>query len=86
VAIWRPIRIVSDTRLPAQKSDYSLYAFPLQEGEVTIEVRLLYRRAYWQLAAWKDWNDPDILMAQQVLTTIAGTSEVTNESLTLNGN
>src|SRR5690606_41936059 len=64
-----PTRRSSDlTRLPALKRDYSMYTFPLEESEAaTIEVRLLYRRAYQQLAEWKGWDDPDILMAQQTL-------------------
>jgi hypothetical protein len=88
VAIWRPIRIVEDTRLPALKSDYSLYSFQLPEDlpedEVTIEVRLLYRRAYQQLAEWKGWNDPDLLMAQQSIRIQVSTLASANQTLTLN--
>jgi hypothetical protein len=67
-AIWRPVRLVSDTRLPALKRDNTMYTFPAaQAGATTVEVRLVYRRAYQQLAQWKGWNDPDILMAQQTI-------------------
>jgi hypothetical protein len=78
-AIWRPVRIVSDTRLPALKSDYSMYTFPVPEGtententEVTVQVRLIYRRAYQQLAQWKGWTDPDIVIAEQTLELPSG--------------
>lgn len=67
-AIWRPMRLVSDTRLAALATDSSTYIFPFQEGTpVTVETRLIYRRAYQQLAEWKGWTDPDIVMAQQTL-------------------
>lgn len=83
VAIWRPIRIVSDTRLPALKRDHTMYTFPLPEGDtVNIDVQLIYRRAYQQLAEWKGWDDPDILMAQQRITVDTAASD--GESLTLN--
>jgi hypothetical protein len=66
VAIWRPIRVVTDTRLPALKRDHTMYTFPVKDGaKVTVEVRLIYRRAIQQLAEWKAWNDPDVLMAAQ---------------------
>ncbi len=67
-AIWRPVRIVSDTRLPALKTDFSMYMFPVQgDTSVTVEARLIYRRAYQQLAEWKGWTDADIIMAQQTV-------------------
>jgi hypothetical protein len=79
VAIWRPIRIVSDTRLPALKRDHSMYIFPLEEGEAaTIEVRLIYQRANQQLAEWKGWSDPDILMAEQTVYVGEANSTVAN--------
>jgi hypothetical protein len=61
-----------------------MYTFPLQEGEATIEVRLLYRRAYQQLAEWKGWDDPDIEMAALTVTVKSENLEVAGEYLTLN--
>ena len=67
-AIWRPMSLVSDTRLPALATDSTTYIFPVDEYKpVTVETRLIYRRAYQQLAEWKGWTDPDIIMAQQTL-------------------
>lgn len=70
-AYWRPVTLVSDTRLPALATDTTYYLYPLpadtQAGELTVETRLVFRRAYQQLADWKGWTDPDILMAERTL-------------------
>jgi hypothetical protein len=70
-AYWRPVRLVSDTRLPALKTDISNYVFSLptesSDTAITVEANLVFRRAYQQLQEWKDWNDPDILMAQETI-------------------
>jgi len=64
-AIWRPVEIAEDTRIPALESDVSRYAFSApKDGVANIEVQLIYRRAYQQLMDWKDWDDPDILMEE----------------------
>jgi hypothetical protein len=67
-AIWRPVRIVEDTRLAAFATDASQYVFAAPAEAATVEVRLIYRRAYQQLMEWKAWPDPDILMVEQTLT------------------
>lgn len=68
-AFWRPIRLVSDNRLAALATDVSRYAFAgPANGPATIEVRLIYRRAFQQLMAWKGWTDPDILMEDATIT------------------
>src|SRR5262249_21312047 len=81
-AIWRPVKVVSDTRLPALQKDSSLYGFASQaNGAVTVDIRLIYRRADQQLSQWKGWNDPDIIMAQQTLQLpvgVANTPQVAN--------
>jgi hypothetical protein len=62
-AYWNPTRIVSDNRIPAFGSDSSAYTFTAPaEGKVSIDVSLLYRRAFIQLMDWKGWNVPDIMM------------------------
>ncbi|MBI1877813.1 MAG: carboxypeptidase regulatory-like domain-containing protein, partial [Chloroflexi bacterium] len=62
-AIWRPIRVKSDNRLAALATDVSRYTFTMPaSGPITIEARLIFRRAYQQLMAWKGWTDPDIVM------------------------
>lgn len=70
-AYWRPVKLVSDNRIPALETDKSSYSFTLPadfaEGEITIETRLIFRRAYQQLQEWKGWTDPDILMAAETV-------------------
>ena len=71
-AFWRPIRLVSDTRLAAMATDVSRYTFTAPTtGPITVEARLIYRRAFQQLMAWKGWTDPDIVMETEVVT-VAG--------------
>ncbi len=67
-AFWRQISLVEDTRLPALATDTTTYTFDAAADiAVTINVRLLYRRAFYDLMKQKGWNDPDILMAYETL-------------------
>lgn len=60
---WNPVRVVTDNRLAAFASDHSEYVFAAPEaGNANIQVNLLFRRAFIQLADWKGWEDPDIVM------------------------
>lgn len=64
---WRNgIRIQSDNRIAAEATDISSYTFaPTTGGRLaTIEVRLIYRRAFKPWADSKGWDIPDIVMAQ----------------------
>ena len=68
-AYWRPVRIVADTRLAAFATDVSRYVFRASASQlVTVEARLIFRRAFQQLAKLKGWNDPDIVMEQEKIT------------------
>lgn len=65
-AYWNPTRIVSDNRLPAFASDTSTYHFsPTESYPITVEVKLLFRRAFKELQDQKGWMDEDILMEYQ---------------------
>ncbi|HIC90101.1 MAG TPA: hypothetical protein EYP04_11965 [Anaerolineae bacterium] len=65
---WRPTRVVTDTRIPALATDVSQYSFAAPaNGPVTIKARLVFRRAFQQLMAWKGWHDPDILMEEETV-------------------
>lgn len=67
-AIWRPVKIVEDTRLTSGATDQTRYTFKAAGSKIaTLEVQLIYRRAPQQLMKWKGWDDPDIVMAQQSL-------------------
>jgi mono/diheme cytochrome c family protein len=71
-AYWNPTRILSDNRLAAFNTDTSEYAFEIpadsRTAEITVTVTLLFRRAFKDLMVQKGWDDPDILMARDILT------------------
>jgi hypothetical protein len=72
-AYWRDISLVEDTRLAAFATDVSQYTYAAPvDGPVTIEVRLLFRRAFQQLMEWKGWDDPDILMEEATIVLPSG--------------
>lgn len=65
---WRPTIIESDTRIPAEGIDETLYRFKLSENlswPITVTARLIYRRSY------KPWMDamnlkiPDMEIARE---------------------
>lgn len=65
-AYWNQTVIVSDNRIAAFATDSSSYTFAAQpDVAVTVDVKLLFRRAYKQLADLKKWNDPDLVMASE---------------------
>ncbi|MCK4658709.1 MAG: carboxypeptidase regulatory-like domain-containing protein [Phycisphaerae bacterium] len=62
-AYWNPTRVLSDNRLAAFATDTSTYTFDAPgEGEVSVEVTLLFRRAFYDLMRQKSWDVPDIVM------------------------
>ncbi|MCB0104985.1 MAG: hypothetical protein KDE53_03735, partial [Caldilineaceae bacterium] len=68
-AYWREIELVEDTRIGALATAERTYRFQAPAGHrATIEIQLLYRRAYQQLIDWKNWPDQDVVMAQQSIT------------------
>lgn len=67
-AFWRPVTIVEDTRLAALATDTTSYTFSAPAGtEVTVNARLIFRRAFYELMQQKGWNDPDILMEHETI-------------------
>jgi len=67
-AYWNHTRLVSDNRLAAMATDTSTYTFSASGGgQVTIEVTLLYRRAFMTLMEQKEWDVPDIVVAQELI-------------------
>ena len=67
-AYWRPVTIVEDTRLAALATDTTHYTFDAAESEpVTVNVRLMFRRAFYDLMQQKGWDDPDILMEHETI-------------------
>ena len=67
-AYWNPTRIVSDNRLAAFESDTSSYIFDLEStDEATIQIRLIFRRAFIEMMDQKSWDAPDILMEELII-------------------
>ena len=67
-AYWTQTRLIEDTRLPARETDSSTYVFVLPESsEITVEVQLIFRRAFYELMQQKGWDTPDILMESTFL-------------------
>jgi hypothetical protein len=65
-AYWNPTRVLSDNRLAAFAEDRSTYRFAgPADGDVQVDVTLLFRRAFITLGDQKGWQDPDIVMAQR---------------------
>ncbi len=65
---WNHTRIVSDNRIPAMSTDRSSYEFqiPTDSDLITIEVSLLFRRVFIELAQQKSWGDEDLIIAQKI--------------------
>jgi hypothetical protein len=62
-AYWNQTRVVSDNRLPAFGRARSRYRFRAGPGqELSLRVKLLYRRAFRELMDRKGWRTGDILM------------------------
>jgi hypothetical protein len=66
-AFWREVTIAEDTRIAAMVTDTTHYTFDAPAGAIKVNVRLLFRRAFYELAQQKGWNDPDLLMEQETL-------------------
>lgn len=65
-AYWNPTTVVSDNRLAAFATDESRYVFAApRTGSVVVQVRLLFRRAFIELARQKGWPVKDQVMAQE---------------------
>lgn len=68
-AYWRPITIVEDTRLAAMATDTQQFTYLLPAGTAaTVNVRVIFRRAFQVLAEQKGWTDPDILMQEATIS------------------
>lgn len=67
-AFWRPVTIVQDNRIPAMETDSSIYTFAAPvSGDVTVHIRLIFRRAFYDLMEQKGWGDPDLIMKDTTL-------------------
>ncbi len=63
-AYWNPTRVLQDNRIPALETDTTTYRFAaVSQGQVSVEVSLIYRRAFIDLRDQKGWDAPDIVIA-----------------------
>jgi hypothetical protein len=70
-AYWNPTRVLSDNRIPAGATDTSSYVFTgPREGPLGVEITLLFRRAFIDLAVRKGWEVQDIVMASETMTVL----------------
>jgi len=76
VSYWKQAFIVSDNRIPALATDVSSYAFVLSpaRGDVHVTAELRFRRLFRPLAAARGWNDPDVVMATEMVSLMTGPS------------
>ncbi len=65
-AYWNPTRVLSDNRIRPFGADTTRYAFAAPPvGAATVQVTLLYRRAFIALADQKGWSDDDLVLHEQ---------------------
>jgi len=68
-AYWNPTSIASDNRIAALATDTSNYLFLAPDrGQVRVDVTLLFRRAFIELAERKGWELQDVVLTRQSLT------------------
>jgi hypothetical protein len=68
-AYWNPTRILNDNRIAAFATDSSTYTFvATMEDKITVDVVLLFRRAFKDLALQKGWEIHDIVMERKVIS------------------
>lgn len=69
-AYWNPTRVISDNRLAPYASDATRYVFedPGAGSPLSLEVRLLFRRAFIGLMDQKSWEVPDIVMEEEQIS------------------
>jgi hypothetical protein len=67
-AYWNPVQIVEDTRLAPFEENLSQYHFQMpEEGPATIQVQLIFRRAWIEIAEQKGWGVEDMVLQEIML-------------------
>jgi hypothetical protein len=69
-AYWNPTRVLSDNRIVAFATASSQYTFDASTADhpITVDVSLLFRRAFVELMDQKGWDVPDIVMEHQLVS------------------
>lgn len=64
-AYWNPVEIVEDSRLAPFQEDHSSYLFQDPgTGSVTIQIQLIFRRAFIEIAETKGWGVEDQILKE----------------------
>jgi hypothetical protein len=67
-AYWNPTRVVSDNRLAVYETHTSRFIFSApKDHEGSVDVKLIFRRAFIVLMDQKGWDVPDILMESALI-------------------
>ena len=67
-AYWNPVEIVEDTRLSPFQVDQSQYHFQSPaEGPATLQIKLIFRRAFIEIADQKGWGVEDQVLKEILL-------------------
>jgi len=70
-AYWNPTRLLSDNRIAAFAADSSIYTFVADtDDKITVNVVLLFRRAFIDMALQKGWGMSDIVMESKVVSVL----------------
>ena len=81
-AYWNPVTVVKDNRLAAYEKDKVRFSFSLEgkspDGQKSgekeekskqgkVEIRLILRRAFYDLMQRKEWDAPDMVMKERTI-------------------
>jgi hypothetical protein len=67
-AYWNPVRVLEDTRLEPFQVDKQQFQFADPDSGVSVvHVRLVFRRAFIELADQKSWQHEDLVLYDEVL-------------------
>jgi hypothetical protein len=65
-AYWKPVRMLEDTRLKPFQADRAQFIFRSPDnGAAMVEVSLVFRRAFIELADLKSWEQEDLILYRQ---------------------
>lgn len=68
VDYWNPTLIHSDTRIAANETRTSTYAFEVGNEPVTVRIQVLFRRMFQPIAETYQWDVEDIILAEESFT------------------
>lgn len=67
VHYWKPTLIHSDNRIPANQSTRSEYVFSRPDQQVTLTIRVLFRRLYQPIAEIYGWDISETILNEETI-------------------